>query len=36
VEEERPLTAEGLSREAIEAAISDLQSIRELLKRARR
>jgi len=36
VEEERPLTAEGLSREAMEAAISDLQSIRELLKRARR
>jgi DNA-binding transcriptional MerR regulator len=36
VEEERPLAADAPSREAMEAAISDLQSIRELLKRVRR
>lgn len=35
-EEEQPLAADALPRDALESAISDLQSIRELLKRARR
>ncbi len=35
-EEERSLAADAPSREALETAISDLQSIRELLKRVRR